>query len=161
MNVNIIVVGNLKEKYWVSACDEYLKRLKAFCNIKVHELNEVRLGDNPSEKQIASCLSEEGKKIRAILTSAKSAYNIAMCIEGSQLSSVELSEKIESVGINGMSTINIVIGSSFGICDEIKAMCDFRLSMSKMTLPHQLARVMLLEQIYRAYSISNGSKYHK
>lgn len=160
MNINLIVVGNLKEKYWVMACDEYLKRLKAFGNAKVIELSEVRLDDNPSQKQIENCLEAEGKKIKEILTANKG-YNIAMCIEGKQLSSVELSQKLESIGVNGMSTVNIVIGSSFGMSDEIKNMCDFKLSMSKMTFPHQLARVMLLEQIYRAFSILKGSKYHK
>lgn len=161
MTINIITVGNLKEKYWISACDEYIKRLKAFCNLKIYELSESRLCDNPSQKQIDSCLHDEGKRIMNIIASAKSSYSIAMCIEGKQLSSQGLSSKLETVAVQGFSTVNIVIGSSFGICDDVKKACELKLSMSEMTFPHQLARVMLLEQIYRAFSISNGSKYHK
>lgn len=92
---------------------------------------------------------------------AGSAYNIAMCIEGRQLTSSELSEKLGSLGVEGFSTVNFIIGSSFGIADEVKQKADLRLSMSKLTFPHQLARIMLLEQIYRAFQIGKGSKYHK
>ena len=93
--------------------------------------------------------------------SAKGAYNIAMCIEGKQLSSTELSEKLTSVAVSGYSTVNFIIGSSFGMSEEIKKAADLRLSMSKMTFPHQLARIMLLEQVYRAFRIAKGSRYHK
>lgn len=93
--------------------------------------------------------------------SAKGSYNIAMCIEGRQLTSVELSEKLNAVAVGGYSTVNFVIGSSFGIAEEVKQRCDLRLSMSKLTFPHQLARVMLLEQIYRAFMISKNTRYHK
>ena len=160
LNVNIITVGKLKESYLREACSEYLKRLQKFCKINVIELPESRLNENPSEKEIASALFNEAKLMNSYLTQ-KDCYNISMCIEGKHLSSVELSQHFDKVSINGKSSINIIIGSSFGISDEVKDISDFRLSMSKMTFPHQLARVMILEQIYRAFQISNNGKYHK
>lgn len=160
LNVNLITVGKLKESYLREACGEYAKRLQAFCRLNIVELNESRLSDNPSEKEIKTALSNEGKAMTSFLT-ANNCFNIAMCIEGKQLSSVKLAEKIEKISVDGKSTLNIIIGSSFGIADEIKALSDFKLSMSEMTFPHQLARVMILEQIYRAFQISSGGKYHK
>ena len=157
MNINLITVGRLKEKYLTDACAEYIKRLGSFCNLKVYELDESRLSDKPSEKDIQKCLDNEAD---AILKVCKG-YIITMCIEGKQLSSEKLSEKFENIAVCGNSTISIVIGSSFGISDKVKNISDFRLSMSKMTFPHQLARVMVLEQIYRAFQISSGGKYHK
>lgn len=160
LNVNLITVGKLKEGYLREACAEYAKRLQAFCKLNIVELNESRLSDNPSEKEIKTALSAEGKAMMNLLT-GNNCYNITMCIEGKQLSSTELAEKTEKISVDGKSTLNIVIGSSFGIADEIKAMSDFKLSMSKMTFPHQLARVMVLEQLYRAFQINGGGKYHK
>ena len=160
MTVNLITIGKLKESYLREACDEYSKRLKTLCKLNIIELNESRLGDNPSIKETTMALSNEAKAISPLL-SGKDSYNITMCIEGRQLSSTKLSEKISQIAVNGISTLNIVIGSSFGIADEIKDMSDFKLSMSEMTFPHQLARVMILEQIYRAFQIQKGSKYHK
>ncbi len=160
LTVNIIVVGKLKEKYLRDAVSEYSKRLGAYCKLNIIELNEQRLSDNPSSKEIANALFSEGK-IMLQYVELKSAYNFAMCIEGRQMSSERLAEKFNEITINGNSTINFIIGSSFGICPEIKQKADYRLSMSEMTFPHQLARVMLLEQIYRAFSIINHSKYHK
>ncbi len=160
MTVHLITVGKLKEKYLVSACSEYVKRLGAYCNILVDELPESKLPDDPSPKQIENALQNEGKKMLSIINSRK-AFNIAMCIEGKMLSSEDFSAKIEQAAVNGASFMNIFIGSSFGIADEVKKACDFKLSMSPMTFPHQLARVMVLEQLYRAFSISNNGKYHK
>lgn len=160
LNVNLITVGKLKESYLRDACAEYQKRLQAFCKLNIVELNESRLPDSPSEKEIKTALSNEGKAMMSLL-SGNSCYNITMCIEGKQLSSVKFAEKLEKISVDGKSTVNIVIGSSFGIADEIKAMSDFKLSMSEMTFPHQLARVMLLEQLYRAFRINSGGKYHK
>lgn len=160
LNVNLITVGKLKESYLRDACAEYSKRLGAFCKLNIIELSESRLPDNPSEKEIRTALSAEGKNMLSIL-GGKDCYNIAMCIEGKQLSSEKLAEKIGQISVDGKSTLNIVIGSSCGIADEIKSMCHFRLSMSEMTFPHQLARVMVLEQIYRGFQILNGGKYHK
>lgn len=157
MNINLIVIGKLKEGYLRSACAEYIKRLSRYCTFQLFELDECRLSDNPSEKEIASALKKEAEQIKKY---AKGMI-IPMCIEGKQLSSPELSEKISSAGLNGFSTITFIIGSSFGLDPEIKATGTLKLSMSKMTFPHQLARVMLLEQIYRAFQIAEGGKYHK
>lgn len=160
ININIVAVGKLKESYFRDACAEYAKRLGAFCRLKVKELPESRLSDNPSEKEIAAALSAEGKTMLPFIN-AKGSFNIAMCIEGEKMSSEGLAGKISAASVSGRSTLNFFIGSSFGISDEIKKMCDLRLSMSEMTFPHMLARVMLLEQIYRAFRINNGGKYHK
>ena len=160
LNVNIITVGKLKESYLREACAEYSKRLGAFCKLNITEIPESRLPDNPSEKEIEIALSGEGKAIEKLLLGNNS-YNIAMCIEGKQLSSEKFAEKIEKISVEGKSTLNIVIGSSCGISEEIKRLADFKLSMSEMTFPHQLARVMVLEQLYRSFQILNGGKYHK
>lgn len=157
MNINLIVIGKLKEDYLRNACAEYIKRLSRFCTFELHELDECRLSDNPSEKEIAAALSKEAEQIKRC---AKGMI-IPMCIEGKQLSSTAFSEKISSAGVNGFSTVTFIIGSSFGLAPEIKQMGHFRLSMSEMTFPHQLARVMLLEQIYRAFQIAGNGKYHK
>lgn len=143
MNVNLIVVGKLKESYFREACAEYSKRLKAFCKLTVTELAESRLPDDPSEKEIKAALSAEAKAMRNLLA-GKDCFNIALCIEGTKLSSENLAEKIEDVSVSGKSTLNFVIGSSFGIDEEIKKMCGFRLSMSEMTFPHMLARLSLI-----------------
>ena len=160
LTVNIITVGKLKESYLRDACNEYIKRLRTFCKLNIIELSESRLSDNPSEKEITSALEDEAKAMNSFLI-VKDSFNVAMCIEGKQFSSVEFSQQLEKAAINGKSTINLIIGSSFGIANEVKQMADLRLSMSKMTFPHQLARVMILEQIYRAFQISSNGKYHK
>jgi 23S rRNA (pseudouridine1915-N3)-methyltransferase len=157
MTIQLIVIGKLKEGYLRSACAEYIKRLGRYCTFELHELDEYRLSDDPSDKEITSALAKEAEQIKRY---AKGMI-VPMCIEGKQLTSPELSEKITEAGVNGQSTVTFVIGSSFGLAPEIKAMGVLKLSMSKMTFPHQLARVMLLEQIYRAFQISTGGKYHK
>lgn len=157
MNIVLIVIGKLKEEYLRSACAEYIKRLGRYCTFELHELDECRLSDNPSDKEIAAALKKEAEQIKRY---AKGMI-VPMCIEGKQLSSTELSEKITDAGVSGQSTVTFIIGSSFGLDPEIKAMGTLKLSMSKMTFPHQLARVMLLEQIYRAFQIAEGGKYHK
>lgn len=157
MNINLIAIGKLKEDYLRKACDEYIKRLGRYCSFELHELDEFRLGDDPSEKEIAAALKKESAQI------AKYAKGmiVPMCIEGKMLTSPQFSEKISSAGVNGFSTVTFIIGSSFGLAPEIKELGHFRLSMSPMTFPHQLARVMLLEQIYRSFQIAEGGKYHK
>ena len=118
IRINLITVGKLKEKYWRDAAAEYSKRLGAFCKLEIVELNESRLSDNPSEKEIAAALENEAKAMKGY-TDIKGAYNIAMCIEGKQLSSEKLSKKLSECGLNGFSTVNFIIGSSFGIAPEI------------------------------------------
>lgn len=157
MTISLIVIGKLKEEYLRNACAEYIKRLGRYCTFELHELDECRLSDSPSDKEIAAALKKEAEQIKKY---AKGMI-VPMCIEGKQLTSPELSEKITSAGVSGQSTVTFIIGSSFGLAPEIKAMGTLKLSMSKMTFPHQLARVMLLEQIYRAFQIAEGGKYHK
>ncbi len=158
ININLICIGKLKEQYLRDACAEYIKRLGTFCKITVTELSPCKLSDNPSSAEIESALRDEGKRI---LEKTSNEYVIAMCIEGKQMSSEDLSEKINDISVNKSGKIDFIIGGSYGLSDEVKSRADFRLSMSKMTFPHQLARVMLLEQIYRQFMIGGGGKYHK
>lgn len=157
LTVNLICIGKLKENYLRDAQAEYTKRLGAFCKLNVIELSESKLPNNPSDSEIAKCIEAEGQ----IISSKLKGYLIPMCIEGKHLSSEELSSKIDEISLNGMSEISFIIGGSYGLSNEVKQKADLKLSMSKMTFPHQLARVMLLEQIYRAFQISSNGKYHK
>lgn len=157
MTINLIVIGKLKEDYLRNACAEYIKRLARYCTFELHELEECRLSENPSEKEILAALKKEGEQIRRFARG----FIIPLCIEGKQLTSPQLSEKISGAALAGNSTVTFIIGSSFGLDQDIKNMGNLRLSMSAMTFPHQLARVMILEQIYRAFQISTGGKYHK
>ncbi|NLL02871.1 MAG: 23S rRNA (pseudouridine(1915)-N(3))-methyltransferase RlmH [Clostridiales bacterium] len=159
INVNIICVGKLKEKYLKDACAEYIKRLTAFCKLNTIEISPVLLSDNPSKAEIENALKSEGLKILEKIPNNSMVY--AMCIEGKQRTSAKLSEEISKIAIDGVSNITFIIGGSFGLSDEVKNRSNQKLSMSDMTFPHQLARVMLLEQIYRAFQISSGGKYHK
>lgn len=159
MNINVICVGNLKEKYWVDACAEYQKRLKRFCTFNVIELKESKLPKNASQADEQTVIEKEGESILAKI--GKDDYVIAMEIEGKQIDSVQLSKKIETVTLQGKSTIDFIIGGSLGLSNAVKSRADYGLSFSKMTFPHQLARVMLLEQVYRAFMISSNATYHK
>lgn len=159
LNIKIVCVGKLKEKYLSDAILEYEKRLKTMCKIEIIEVSEFKTVDNPNETQIKQCLSEEGKNILKKITDRE--FLIPMCIEGTQISSENLCQKIQEISLKGNSKITFIIGGSHGIDEQVKNKAGFKLSMSKMTFPHQLARVMLLEQIYRAFSINMGSKYHK
>lgn len=156
-NINLITVGKLKEEYLRAAQAEYSKRLQAFCSLKITEIDECRLSDRPSEKEIANALETEAK---SILKHA-GGFIIPMCIEGKQMKSEMLSRKLEDIAVSGCSEISFVIGSSYGLSDTVKNAAGLRLSMSEMTFPHQLARIMLLEQVYRAFMISAGKSYHK
>lgn len=159
LNVMIICVGKLKENYWRDACAEYSKRLRTFCNFSIVEVDEERIADNPSPSQIQTTITQEGKRI--ISKIPHNAKIISMCIEGKQKSSEKLAKEISDIAVNGYSNIAFIIGGSWGISDEVKSMSHVRLSMSEMTFPHQLARVMLCEQIYRAFQINSNGKYHK
>ncbi len=159
LKIYIIAVGHLKEKYLRDASDEYLKRLSAFAKMTVTEIEPERLPDSPKESQIKSALENESAKITKAIPDGS--YVIPMCIEGKQLDSVELSEKLENIAVMGDSTVCFIIGGSYGLSENVKALAGLKLSMSKMTFPHQLARIMLLEQIYRAFKISAGGTYHK
>ncbi len=159
ISVNIICIGSLKEKYFKDAVLEYSKRLSAFCKFKIVQLDEHKLPQNPSESEILQGIDIEGEKIKSKIS--KNSYVISMCIEGQIISSEKLASQIQDVSLQGISNIDFIIGGSFGLSNEIKNLSNFRLSMSKMTFPHQLARVMLCEQVYRAFQISSGGKYHK
>lgn len=160
MAVNVICVGKLKEAYWRDACAEYQKRLGAYCRFGVVELSEARLSQSPSEAEISAALKTEARRFEQHILQ-KGSFNVALCVEAAQITSEELSKKFDSLATSGISAVNFLIGSSFGLDEDIKKRCDMRLGISKMTLPHQLARVVLFEQIYRAMSISAGAKYHK
>ena len=157
--VTILCVGKLKEKFYAEAVAEYSKRLKRHCTLEIVELPESRLPDDPSPAEIRQALAAEAALIEAKLP--KGGAVIAMCIEGKDLSSTALAEKVEQFGLNGASQLTFLIGGSVGLDASLKQKADLRLSMSPMTFPHHLARIMLLEQIYRAYQILAGSKYHK
>ena len=159
MNVNFIAMGKLKDSWQREACAEYLKRLAAYSRVTVKEPEPIALPQEPSAAQIEQALEREGAAIREQMS--KGGYKIALCVEGKPLSSEKLAELLENLANNGISSVNFIVGSSFGLSEELKRDCDLRLSMSPMTFPHGLARVMLLEQVYRAFSILNNSKYHK
>lgn len=158
-NITLICIGKLKESYLRDAVSEYIKRLSGLCKLNLIELSAEKLSDNPSQKEIENALENEGKRILEKIP--KGAYVYTMCIEGKQKTSEELSSEMDNLAVRGYSNITFIIGGSFGISERVKVVSDFRLSMSKMTFPHQVARVMLLEQIYRATQISIGTKYHK
>lgn len=158
LSINIICVGKLKESYLRDAVDEYSKRMRTLCRLSIIELPEERASDNPSDAEIGRVISAESERITQKL--GKGDYVIAMCVEGKNISSEELSEKIEDISMIS-STVDLIIGGSWGLSDELKSRADFKLSMGRMTFPHQLCRVMLLEQVYRAFQISKGTKYHK
>ena len=159
LKITLITVGKLKEQYLRDAVSEYEKRLTTLCNLKSVEIDAVKLPDNPNDSQISSALDSEAVKILSNIPNG--AYVIPMCIEGKQLSSEELSQKFDNLGVSGQGSICFIIGGSYGLSERVKSKADFKLSMSKMTFPHQVARVMLLEQIYRAFKILQGGTYHK
>ena len=158
-NVRILCVGKLKERYLSDACAEYIKRLGAYCRPEIVGLPESRLPANPSPAEIEACLEREGAEILAKIP--KDALAIPLCIEGEQLSSEGLATALSDAAVRGTSTACFIIGGSWGLSPAVKRAGKLRLSMSRMTFPHQLARVMLLEQLYRAFSINAGGKYHK
>ena len=158
IQVTVITVGGLKEAYWRDAVAEYEKRLSAFCKPNVVQLKEAKLPEDPSEGEIRTALADEGKRILAAMPPRS--YRVALCVEGKQFSSEALAKKIESA-VNESGSLCLVIGSSHGLCEEVKAACQMRLSVSELTFPHQMMRVLLLEVLYRSFSILKGTRYHK
>ena len=158
-DITLITMGKLKEKFYLSAADEYAKRLKGFCRFQLLELPEYRLPEDPSAAEIAAGLDKEADTIIAKIP--KGAWLCIFTPEGRTLSSEQFADKLKEVKLSGKSSACFLIGSSFGISPKIKQMADFKLSMGPMTFPHHLARIMVLEQIYRAEAIQAGSKYHK
>ena len=158
MSVKFITLGTLKEGYLREAAAEYEKRLGAFCRFEMIQLKEERLSDSPSAGEIKNALAKESERVLAEISPR--AYCVAMCVEGKQLSSEELADKLEAITAQ-TGEVCFIIGSSFGLSDVVKQRADLRLSVSKLTFPHQLMRVVLLEAVYRAFNIQKGTKYHK
>ena len=158
IKVTVIALGKLKEKYLRDASAEYQKRLSRYCNFNLIEIEPAKLGEKPSKSEIDTALQKEAEAIIKKIPSGN--YVFSLCVEGKPLSSEEFAQKIGDLENNGKG-ITFVIGSSYGLHESIKNLSNFKLSLSKMTFPHQLARVMLLEQIYRAFKIAQGGTYHK
>lgn len=158
-DITLIAMGKLKEKFYLSAASEYAKRLSGYCRFTLLELPEVRLPENPSAAEIQAGLEKEAELIFSKVP--KGAWLCVFTPEGKELSSEAFAEKLAGVKNSGKSSACFLIGSSFGMAQRVKERADFRLSMSPMTFPHHLARIMVLEQLYRAEAIQAGSKYHK
>ena len=159
IKIKIIALGRLKEKYLREAAEEYSKRLSAYAKLEIIEIEPERLSDNPSETEIASALKTEAEKILKKLE--HDSFTAAMCIEGKQMESTEFSKLISDKIDLGTGVFNFIIGSSCGLHESVKQKANIKFSFSKMTFPHQLFRIMLLEQIYRGFKIAEGGKYHK
>ncbi len=159
MKINIICVGKLKENYLKAAVAEYSKRLSRFCTLSIIELPDEKIPDNPSASEEQKILKTEADKIMKHIGTDDYVY--ALCVEGKQMSSETFASKLSDIMLSGKSTVDLVIGGSLGLDDFVKKRSDFRLSFSLMTFPHQLMRVVALEQIYRAFKINSGEKYHK
>lgn len=157
-NINIICIGKLKEKYLCEASGEYLKRLKAYCSIKIIELDECRITGN-HDSDIKSAVNCEGEKI--IKRIPPSSFTIGMFLDGKQIDSNSFADKLSKIALKNSSTINFIIGGSYGLSNNVRKACNEIMSISSMTFPHQLFRIILLEQLYRAFNILNGGNYHK
>ena len=159
MRINIVCVGKIKEKYLKLGIDEFKKRLSKYCKLEIIELEDEKAPENLSDKEMLIIKEKEGKTILSKIKD--NSYVIALAIDGKNLSSEELAQTINKLGVRGVSNITFVIGGSLGLSDEVLSRADYKLSFSKMTFPHQLMRLILLEQVYRAYRINNGEPYHK
>lgn len=159
LKIKLITTGALQESYWRDAAAEYIKRLGSYCSFSEMQFKEVKLPQNPKPAEVAAALSEEAKRILAAIP--QRAAVIAMCVEGKEYSSPALAELFDRFASSGTSEIVFVIGSAYGLAPEVKSRADVKLSMSQFTFPHQLAKVMLLEAVYRALDIARGGKYHK
>lgn len=159
LQINILYVGNIKDKYLADAVQEYEKRLSSSCKIKNIELKEEKPPENPSDAEISQILRKEGDRILNALP--PKSYKIALCVEGTEISSEELAKKISAITVSGYSELTFIIGGAFGMDERVKKAADFRLSVSRMTFTHRMMRVILLEQIYRAQNILTGGHYHK
>lgn len=159
MKISILCVGKIKEKFYRDAIDEFSKRLSRYCKLEILEVADEKTPDQASEIEVKQIKDREGERLMKNIKD--DAYVICLCIDGKQLSSEELAKKIDSLGIQGISHICLVIGGSLGLSETIIKRADYRLSFSNMTFPHQLMRVILMEQIYRSYRIINNEPYHK
>lgn len=158
MNITVICVGKIKEKFFTDAINEYLKRLSRFAKTEIIEVKDEKTPDSPSAHETELILEKEGSLILSKIP--KDSFVISMCIEGKPLSSTEIADKIREISMQ-KSHITLIIGGSLGLSEKVKSISDMRLSFGKITLPHQLMRVVLLEQVYRAFKINSGESYHK
>ena len=158
LQINILYVGNIKDKFFQDAVSEYEKRLNGLCKLKNIELKEEKPKDE-SESEIATIIRKEGDRLLEAIP--PKSYKIALCVEGKQISSEDLAQKISEIPLSGYSEITFIIGGAFGMDERVKKAADFRLSISKMTFTHRMMRVILIEQIYRALNIAGGGHYHK
>ncbi len=159
LTVRLICVGKIGERFYLEAVKEYEKRLKAYCKLEILELPEQKISKNPSKNEITAALEKEASLIEQKLF--PDAVTVALCVEGREFSSEEFARYLEDVTISGKSRVCVLTGGSNGLSEKIKARASLRLSMSRMTFPHHLARVMALEQFYRAFNLTAGGKYHK
>lgn len=159
LSVKFICVGRMREKFYIEAFNEYVKRLQAYCKLQVVEPTEIKLGDNPSDKEIETALNREAEDIFAAIPN--DAYVVALCVEGRGLPSEAMGKLIADRESSGKPKLCFIIGGSYGLSPKVKTRADLKLSMSQMTFPHHLARVMLIEQLYRGFKINEGSRYHK
>lgn len=159
MRISILCVGKVKEKFYRDAIDEFSKRLSRYCKLEIIEVADEKTPDNASDIEVKQIKDKEGERI--LKNIKDDAYVVTLCIDGKQLDSEELADKIALLGVRGTSHICFIIGGSLGLADAVVKRADYKLSFSKMTFSHQLMRVILLEQIYRAYRIINKEPYHK
>lgn len=159
MKINIITVGKIKEQYLKDAIAEYSKRLSKFTKLSIIEVSDEKTTEGASVTENNMVMNKEGERIKSYISDSD--YVICLCIEGKKLSSEGFADKLSDIFLKGNSTVSFVIGGSLGICEELKNRADFKLSFSDMTFPHQLMRVILLEQIYRSFKIINNEPYHK
>ncbi len=159
MKITILSVGKIKEKFYTNAIEEYVKRLSRYCKLEIVEVADEKTPDNASPADEAIILNKEGERLLHYIKD--NSYVCVLAIEGKPLSSTELAAHIEKLGVNGTGHITFIIGGSLGLSSSIMSRADYKLSFSRMTFPHQLMRVILLEQIYRSYRIINNEPYHK
>ena len=159
MKISILCVGKVKEKFYREAIDEFTKRLSRYCKLEIIEVSDEKTEEQSSETEIRLVKEKEGERILAKVPD--SAYVVALAIEGNQLDSEELAKKMEQWNVSGVSHMVFIIGGSLGLAPKVLNRADFKLSFSKMTFPHQLMRVVLLEQVYRSFRIRNNEPYHK
>lgn len=159
LSVKFICVGRMRERFYTEAFHEYVKRLQSYCKLQLAEPAEVKLGDSPSAREINAALDKEADEILAAIP--EGSYVVALCVEGKELPSEAMAQLLAQRESSGKPKLCFIIGGSYGLSPKVKARADLKLSMSQMTFPHHLARVMLIEQLYRGFKIKEGSQYHK
>ena len=158
MKITIVCAGKIKEKYLTAGINEFLKRLKPMAQVEILEVHEEKMPDNPSAAEKQQVLQKEGEKLLKLVPSGS--YLFVLDVYGEELSSEELAERIDKLGVSGRSSLTFLIGGAFGLSKEVRQAADMKLSFSRLTFTHQMVRLLLVEQIYRAFKINRGEKYH-